>query len=180
MTAPLEKTWWVEKDRFLAGCYPGHQDDNIAREKLQAILDAGIRHFISLQPPDERGRMGRPFKPYMQLVKELTKDLGFDVGHDNFPILDMDVPDVPRMQAILKAIHQAYQDDRPIYVHCWGGHGRTGTVVGCWLREQGYSGPDALRRIMELRSFDPYLTQMISPQTEEQRQMVHNWEPQSL
>ena len=28
-------------------------------------------------------------------------------------------------------------DGRKVYVHCWGGVGRTGTVVGCYLVRQG-------------------------------------------
>lgn len=27
-----------------------------------------------------------------------------------------------------------------VYVHCYGGIGRTGTVVGCWLVRHGLSG----------------------------------------
>ena len=32
----------------------------------------------------------------------------------------------------------------PVYVHCWGGIGRTGTVVGCWLVRHGMTGDEAL------------------------------------
>ena len=39
-----------------------------------------------------------------------------------------------------------------VYVHCWGGIGRTGTVVGCWLVETGGAGDDVLEAIKALRA----------------------------
>ena len=55
------------------------------------------------------------------------------------------------------------------YVHCWGGAGRTGTVVGCLLRAQGFDAAAALAVIerrwgsMEKRNRHPF-----SPETAEQ------------
>jgi protein-tyrosine phosphatase len=46
----------------------------------------------------------------------------------------MEVPTEAEMIHILDTIDQALAEDRPVYVYCWGGHGRTGTVVGCYLR----------------------------------------------
>jgi protein-tyrosine phosphatase len=43
------------------------------------------------------------------------------------------------MREILAAIAAA---EGIVYVHCDEGHGRTGTVAGCWLREQGYSADE--------------------------------------
>ena len=36
------------------------------------------------------------------------------------------------MVAILDSLDTAIADEHTIYLHCWGGIGRTGTVVGCW------------------------------------------------
>ena len=34
------------------------------------------------------------------------------------------------MNRILNEIDSSLSADRPVYVHCWGGKGRTGAVVG--------------------------------------------------
>jgi protein-tyrosine phosphatase len=35
------------------------------------------------------------------------------------------------MTTILDAIDESMTAGKPVYVHCWGGMGRTGTVIGC-------------------------------------------------
>jgi protein-tyrosine phosphatase len=58
-----------------------------------------------------------------------------------------------------------------VYVHCRGGIGRTGTVIGCWLARNGLTGQAALDRIAELRAGTPDgYTQ--SPETAAQRAFV--------
>ncbi|WP_396910170.1 hypothetical protein [Mycolicibacterium sp.] len=49
-------------------------------------------------------------------------------------------------------IHPELDAGRIVYVHCWGGKGRTGTVIGCFLAESGLSYHDVIARIAELRS----------------------------
>ena len=174
--APFPKSWWVEDGLLLAGCFPGDPDQGEARKKLQGLLDAGVRVFISLQEPEETSPWG-PFAPYMPLAEQLAREAGMELEHVNFPIVDLGVPTKEFMAAILEKIRQARSAGRCVYVHCWGGHGRTATVVGCWLREQGLTGEEALERIADLRRHDPYLAGQRSPQTHAQRKMILEWQP---
>ncbi len=176
MNVPCPKTWWVEEERFLAGCYPGDQKNAATQEKLQSLLDAGVRSFISLQEPDEKSRTG-PFNPYIPLLRQLARGMNVEIECVNFPIRDRGVPTAGLMRDILDAIQEAIEGGRCVCLHCWGGHGRTGTVVGCWLREHGLSGGDALGRITKLRRHDHYLAGQISPQTDAQCSMVRDWMP---
>ena len=63
----------------------------------------------------------------------------------------MGVPTIPHMTRILDEVDGALADGGSVYVHCWGGIGRTGTVVGCWLVRHGLDDGDAVARIAELR-----------------------------
>ena len=60
-----------------------------------------------------------------------------------------------------------------VYVHCWAGVGRTGTVVACHLIRHGMQGDEALARIAKLREaigrYDA------SPEMPEQRDLVGRW-----
>jgi protein-tyrosine phosphatase len=40
------------------------------------------------------------------------------------------------MERILATIKRAIDERATEYVHCWGGIGRTGTVVGCWMVQE--------------------------------------------
>ena len=72
----------------------------------------------------------------------------WDVVHERHPIRDLSVPRSPQdMASILDALDEALEGGRNVYVHCWGGVGRTGTVVGCWLVRHGLTGDQALAQI---------------------------------
>ena len=158
--APAPRTYWVS-EHLLAGCYPG--------EFVGHLLDAGIRQFVNLQPEDERGLGGRPFPAYLD---HMTRGLA---TMTRLPIPDMGVPSDGRMRAILDDIDASLAVGQPTYVHCWGGRGRTGTVVGCWLVRHGLAAPhDALGRLQQLRAGCAN-AHAPSPETDEQRSMVLSW-----
>ena len=61
------------------------------------------------------------------------------------------------------------------YERCWGGIGRTGTVVGCWLvTHAATQGDEAIKRIAELRMGTPDGARR-SPETSEQCRLVREW-----
>ncbi len=162
MHQPVDNCYWVVPGQLLAGEYPGAMDAAFARTKIGALLEAGITTFIDLTR-EEDGLL-----PYTHLLQGAT--------HERFPIRDYSVPDSPAdMVAILDAIDGHLQQGRMVYVHCWGGVGRTGVVVGCWLARHGYEGVAALDRLRELWRQCPKSAQRVSPETEEQEQYIVNW-----
>ena len=137
-TTPNPNSYWVVRDRFLAGEYPSGNTAGEARHKIRAFLDAGITSFIDLTLPQE-------MFPYLGLLKEAG------VEYRRFPIHDDAVPADPRqMSEILDAIDEAMGAGRKVYVHCQAGVGRTGTVVACWLQRHGRSPAEALRELRKL------------------------------
>jgi protein tyrosine phosphatase len=65
--------------------------------------------------------------------------------------------------------------DKPVYVHCWSGKGRTGTVVGCYLARHGMAADiDVIEMIREIRKNTEDFSDP-SPETKEQINMVINW-----
>jgi protein-tyrosine phosphatase len=79
-----------------------------------------------------------------------------------------------RIMEILDAIDLAISDGKNIYLHCFGGKGRTGLVVGCYLARHGMPGVKALQVIQELRKGLPDAAKP-SPETDEQIRMVKEW-----
>lgn len=167
---PFAGTYWVLDDLFLAGPFPGHQDRRILEQRIAALCDLGIGQFVNLMEPDEVDHEGRPFSTYASFAEDRGARV---VRH---PIADLGVPTPQRMREILDVIDGSLAAGRPVYVHCWGGIGRTGTAVACWLTRHRLGEPDdALAVLAHLRSRDPQRGGRPSPETAEQRNFVMAW-----
>ncbi|HXK62376.1 MAG TPA: hypothetical protein PLP42_21015, partial [Acidobacteriota bacterium] len=176
-SVPFSRSYWVVPGRLLAGCYPGDKDPETARQKLEALLESGIRRIVNVMQPGEISHGGAPFVPYEGLLQELaaTRGLSIDVRH--IPVADASTPSVQTMRDILDAIDEFLSQGLSTYVHCWGGRGRTGTVVGCYLARHGLAvGQDVLAHVAFLRSNTPD-ADLPSPETRGQRQLVVSWKP---
>lgn len=168
---PIPNSYVVPSSGLVAGQYPGAREVGDAREKLSALLDFGIREFIDLT---EEGELGR----YDALLHQLARERQLHVRHRRFPVRDLGVPMEPgSMEAILEAIDEALAARRTPYLHCWGGIGRTGTVVGCHLVRYGHHPEEALGLVRELAQGMPRVgpRKRRSPETEEQERYVLDW-----
>lgn len=168
---PPGDSYWVRPGELLAGPYPGAAKKSEAATKLEAFLDAGVTCFIDLTEEGE----GPPLRPYSGLLRQIAKKRGTDVTHVRLPIRDVDIPTSWHMRATLSVIRHAIAGGETVYVHCWGGVGRTGTVIGCLIREDGTPADQVLARLAEMRQATER-RHRVSPETEEQRGFVRDWE----
>lgn len=168
-TLPIIESYWVEEDRFLAGEYPGSFDPEEARKKLERFIETGIRTFVDLTQPHE-------LVPYEPILNDLARIYDVQPVYHRFAIRDHGVPSVQTMGHILDTIDAAIESGNPAYVHCWGGIGRTGTVVGCYLVRHGVAPEKALQQVNALyRTRPANLFMPTSPETYEQMEFVRTW-----
>ena len=166
---PIADSYWLVDGALLAGEYPATSDEAGTRAKLAKFLDAGIRTFIDLTESTD------PLTKYDRVLRELSEERGIETKHVRFGIRDLGIPrDKTLTTKVLTTIRDEITAGRPVYVHCWGGVGRTGTMIGCWLVEEGMSGPAAIERIAELRKHTPDSYRQ-SPETDEQRRYICEW-----
>lgn len=171
---PFERTYWAVAGRVMGGPYPGHPQLAAAQERLAALLQCGIRSVVNLMETDEVNHQGLPFAPYIEEMRVQAAPTGEPITWARHPIRDVSIPTRQEMQTILDTIDSALQANQPVYVHCWGGKGRTGTVIGCYMIRHGIASPaDALETINQLRrDIRPYQS---SPETYEQCDFVRDW-----
>ena len=175
LKVPFNRSYWVVPGKLLAGGYPGSEDPIVEERNLKGLIQTGIRHVISLTEPQEYDRPDDPFAPYVDNMESIAKDLKVSVTFDQLPIKDWSVSTERQMIRILNQIDMCIKYDKPVYVHCWGGKGRTGTIVGCYLVRHGFAtGNDVLEMIKELRKSTEDFSEP-SPETRDQINMVLNW-----
>lgn len=162
----LIHAWWVEPGRVLAGEYPGYHVE--ARERLAVLLDAGIRTIVDLTTVDDG------LDPYRDTWFEFGATRGLDVRHERRPIPDVDIIDADGYREIVELIRSETAASRGVYIHCWGGIGRTGTVVGCLLAEHGDTIDEVLARLAALRAGTRKAGRR-SPETDAQIEVIATW-----
>jgi len=164
---PFENSYWVVPGRFLAGEYPRNKDRDSSLVKIRDIVHGGVNCFIDLTAKQDG------LEPYTDLLADFPDR---KIAYRNFPIDDVSVPDSTQdMEDILDAIDAALNKDQTVYIHCWGGIGRTGVVVGCWLSRHGFMGFFALKKLEDLWSDCPKSAYRKSPETREQENYIVNW-----
>jgi protein tyrosine phosphatase len=174
-TRPFLRSYWAIPEQLIAGCYPGDLNAASMEEKLGGLVDANVSMMVSLMEEHETDHRGRPFVDYGGQLLELAQIRGRQIHCVRFPIRDMSIPTGMQMRTILDAIKNEIACGGRVYVHCWGGKGRTATVIGCLLLEMGLEDTETvLPRIKELTAhasefFWP------TPQTEEQCDFVRHW-----
>jgi protein tyrosine/serine phosphatase len=166
---PIDDSYWVIPGRFRAGEYPGSIQEDKARSKLRWLLNQDINVILDLTMAGEAG-----LKPYVHFLHEEATTISILVIHKRLSIQDLSKPSQEKMVEILDTIDSALSEGKNIYLHCYGGKGRTGTVVGCYLVRHGTPRDKALEKIQELRREIPGKSEQ-SPETEGQRKMVMEW-----
>jgi protein-tyrosine phosphatase len=139
--------------------------------QLEAIISYGVTDFVDLTT-DEDG-----LEPYTEAVKRIADKLGKKISHNRYPIYDGTAPARDdQTRAILDFIGKRIEEGGCVYLHCWGGIGRTGTIVGCFLVRHGVDPDEALGKVegfgRSMAKYDPYWT---SPENELQKNYVRNW-----
>ena len=162
---PLNQSYEVHGNGIIyAGEYPGDKNGEFAKHKIEQMYHFGIRHFIDLT---EEGEL----RPYNHLLPN-------DTTYTRFPIVDCGAPkNIESVQRLLLRIEELKKMEGYVYVHCWGGVGRTGTIVACYL-SQNWKEPELNHALEVLRrnfSEMPKSAYRKTPETKEQIDFIEQF-----
>jgi ribA/ribD-fused uncharacterized protein len=149
------------KNRALFGCFP-------TQEAVEELESHGVRYFIDLTTGIEDKTT-----PYTTTYKYM-----------NYPIIDRRSPQNWRTFAVfilqVADIITKLKHDEFVYIHCKGGHGRSGVVVACLLCYLFSITPEtALERTTKYHSKRSVMRdkwrELGSPQTRSQKSFVYRF-----
>lgn len=175
--APYKRSYWVVPNRLLAGCYPSGQTPASAAVKINGLIKAGITDIVCLMETTETNHDGKPFEDYLPPAQEAAAAVGRELRWSRHPIVDGSITTREEMVKILNRIDGAIARGGSVYVHCWGGRGRTGTVVCCWLIRHRLVAPahavDKMHALIgdKIEDFKP------TPENAKQRLFIEAWLP---
>jgi hypothetical protein len=126
---PGDLYWVLSEPAPLAGMrYPG------SATPWEGIYEAGFRHVVCLAGENPTYDP----KPLNLAFAAGLEDLVSGCPPAN-PVVEQD-----QVQAAVDAVLRPVRRGEGVVVHCVGGRGRTGTVLGCALRALGYEATEAI------------------------------------
>lgn len=199
MRGPTPWSNYVIQGRVLAGAFPAVVNDDDTSNILRAILKTGVNAFVCLQAEFNAAvseiswRSGKTLRPYIrdaqklimrakevrererQMMEVSDEDAALMNIHQekldllHLPIVDGSISSDQAMSDLADDCCQRVLSGQRLYIHCWGGHGRTGTLVAIMLsRLYGLTGLDALHYTQKMHDVRISSQNTASPQTRSQ------------
>lgn len=174
-TIPFERSYWVLPNKLLAGEIPSSKDNFRKLQKIQNLLDSDIDIIINLMEVVEMNFDNEQLEDYTASLMNEANKKNKKIEVLRYAIKDLSIPGENFMIEILNKIDHSINNGKKVYIHCWGGVGRTGTVIGCYLIRHGYAAPKQVIDTINYLKRTTSISHRNSPETLEQRQFILNW-----
>lgn len=166
MKIPFKNSCLVIENKLIEGCVPidfafkkYHKIDQLLKLDIDTIIDLRD-NYLDFKLMNYRNYLQKNHK---------------NIEVYNFKIKDFTCPSREIITEILDLIDLKINKGHKIYIHCLGGIGRTGTIIGSYkLRHKICNDKNILEYMQNLRLKNG-CKKIKSPETNEQISMVVNW-----
>lgn len=155
----MEKCSYFIENKGLFGSYP-------SQETVDILEKEGVRYFVDLT---EKGEINiKPYKTKYEYINYPVKDFSYPENWKTFS------------QLIIKISKILEKNEEKVFIHCKGGHGRSGILVACILCYIYNIHPyEAIKKTSYYHSKRPLLKEkwkkMGSPQGKNQKDFVYKF-----
>ncbi|KAH8050846.1 cyclin-dependent kinase inhibitor 3 [Aureococcus anophagefferens] len=164
---------WLVPGRVMLGRYPGSGRGKRVDAVVDALRTAGVTTFVCLQselPPRDSGETNPPgFESYHAAAVNFD---GPAPSFVHFGIPDREpAGDLASLRSLVADLAaRVLKNGECLFIHCWGGKGRTGLVAACLLGLLYESS--APRRRSTASGAETRTKTIASPETDPQRDQV--------
>ena len=132
---------WIDEKVLAAGGIP------ISIENLEVLQKQDVQSIITLTE--------HPLTIQKSLPAKLCAEMGFDLFH--MPIVDQTPPTKQQAMDVYSYLQQMTDKEKPVFLHCHAGIGRTGTMLHAIELLSGNSLADAKAKIEKRRPLCRYI-----------------------
>jgi protein-tyrosine phosphatase len=128
-------------------------------EDIATIKANGITNVVTLVSNEELANKN------LNSFMDQMSNAGLEVYHS--PIVDFGLPSENQMDSIMAYVQNCMDNNKNVLIHCMGGYGRSGTVMGCYAKKY-LQIENPLQYVREIRGEDAI-------ETKEQEGFVLNY-----
>ena len=121
---------WIIDGKLAGSALPGLYGDH--EKEIKFLKSCNVSHIVSL------------------LEEEVSDQFGDDFFYYHFPIEDMKVPNALQAKKVLKQVRSWIENDQVVLFHCKAGLGRTGTMLACYMIDEGMTADEALEHVRRI------------------------------
>lgn len=122
---------WIEPGVLAAHACPASEHD------VEWLHSQGIRAVVTLTE--------RPLTQLLDIPPDLFAQLGIE--HLHSPIPDYNPPGISQALAVISFIDRMAHAQKPVFMHCLAGIGRTGVMLHAYYLAHGYTLEDARKKV---------------------------------
>lgn len=133
MRGPTQFSNWVIKGKVIQGAYPRGKSEPELRKTVSSVLRAGVTCFVNLVTVHETMHLQRYDDIITAQQKMSTNQAKLPIQHIHFPIIDGGISKDNQVLNLLQTLVKLLKQGHVLYIHCFAGHGRAGTICACLL-----------------------------------------------
>lgn len=114
-------------------------------EDIATIKSNGVNNVVTLVSKEEL------IEKNLHSFMDEMSTAGIEVYHS--PIVDFGLPSQGQMDSIMSYIQNCLDSNKNVLIHCMGGYGRSGTVMGCYASKY-LDVDDPLQYVRDVRGAD--------------------------
>jgi atypical dual specificity phosphatase len=126
---------WIERGVLAASASPTSAQD------IESLHEQGIRAIVTLRE--------RSLTALRDITPKLLQKL--DIQYLHVPVVDFEPPDEQQVLDVKIFIDEMRARRKPVYLHCYAGIGRTGTLLHGYYLLKGMSLEEAKAKVLATR-----------------------------